>query len=246
MKPIIGITSATQWEKNREFSKASHYYADSVLLAGGLPVYLPIILDPELAEHYLCKLDGLLLSGGDEDVQPHHYGEGPLRGLNNVSPDRDLWEFALIKAAIRQNKPILGICRGCQILNVAFGGNLYQSLRLQYPGTGEHYPRKTEMHHLYHSVKIATDSLLYKLFGEKLMVNSFHNMALKDIAPCFKVTARSSEGVIEGVESQEHPFVVGVQWHPEALTKHHPHFVELFKAHISACNAHRLSCCKSK
>ena len=239
MKPIIGITSSTGWENNREFSKASHYYADAVRLGGGLPAYLPIILETELAESYMEKLDGLLLSGGDEDVQPHHYGEGPLRGLNNVSPDRDFWEFALIKAAIKQSKPILGICRGCQILNVALGGNLYQNIFQQCPGAGEHYPQNTEMHHLYHSVDIESDSLLYKLFGSKLMVNSFHNMAIKDLAPCFKVTARSTEGVIEAVESKEHDFILGVQWHPEALTKHHAHFIDLFKAHIAACNACR-------
>jgi putative glutamine amidotransferase len=240
MKPIIGITSASGWENNRVFCKASHYYADSVTAGGGLPVHIPIITDSELAEHYMHKLDGLLLSGGDEDVQPHHYGEGPLRGLNNVSPDRDLWEFALIKAAIKQEKPILGICRGCQILNVAMGGTLYQSLDQQFVGAGEHYPQKTEMHHLYHSVNIESATLLFDLFGSELMVNSFHKLALKDLAPCFRVTARSTEGVIEAVESQSHPFIVGVQWHPEALTKHHPHFVKLFKAHVLACNDHRV------
>ena len=239
MKPIIGITSSTGWEHNREFSKVSHYYADAVALAGGLPTYLPIILDACMADDYMKKLDGLLLSGGDEDVQPHHYGEGPLHGLNNVSPDRDLWEFALIKAAIAQNKPILGICRGCQILNVALGGNLYQNIFQQCPGAGEHYPQKTEMHHLYHSVCIEADSLLDKLFGRKLMVNSFHHMAIKELAPCFKITAYSNEGVVEAVESTEHYFVVAVQWHPEALIKHHPHFLELFKAHVVACNRTR-------
>lgn len=237
MKPIIGITSATGWENNRIFSKASRHYADSVILAGGLPAYVPILPNCELAEDYLSKLDGLLLSGGDEDVQPHHYGEGPLRGLDKVCPERDQWEFALIKAAIAQNKPILGICRGCQILNVALGGNLYQSLFKQFPNAGEHYPQQTEMHHLYHAVHIEPDSLLHSLFGDELMVNSFHNLALKELAPCFKVTARSPEGVIEAVESQCHPFVIGVQWHPEALTTHHPHFIELFKAHVQACAA---------
>ena len=236
MKPIIGITSATGWEKNREFSKVSHCYADSVALAGGLPVYIPINLDTTSAEDYLLKLDGLLLSGGDEDVQPHHYGECPVHGLNNVSPDRDLWEFALIKAAIRQGKPIFGICRGCQILNVALGGNLYQNIFSQCPDVGEHYPQNTEMHHLYHSVDIESDCLLNTLFGHKLMVNSFHNMAIKNLAPCFKVTARASDGIIEAVESTKHDFVMAVQWHPEALVKHHPHFIELFKAHVEACN----------
>lgn len=241
MKPIIGITSATGWEHNREFSKASHYYADSVALAGGLPLFIPIIHDIELAEVYLNKIDGLLLSGGDEDVQPHHYGECPLHGLDNVCPDRDLWEFALIKTALAQNKPILGICRGCQLINVAQGGNLYQNIFQQCPGAGEHYPHQTQMHHLYHSVNIEPDSLLYKLFGKELMVNSFHNMAIKEFAPGFKVTAHSSEGIIEAIESNNHDFVVGVQWHPEALTKHHPHFLDLFKAHIDACNKRRSS-----
>lgn len=236
MKPIIGITSSTGWERNKEYSKAAYYYAESVTMGGGLPVYVPIIHDLTLADAYMQKLDGLILSGGDEDVQPFRYHECPLHGLNNVSPDRDAWEFALVKAALEQNKPILGICRGCQVLNVAFGGSLYQNIFQQCPGVGEHNPQMTEMHCLYHSINVETDSLLHKLFGSELMVNSFHNMALKEVAPCFKVTARSTEGVIEAIESQTHKFVVGVQWHPEALTKHYPHFIELFKAHIDACN----------
>ena len=237
MKPTIGITTATGWENHREFSKVSHCYAGAVAAAGGIPVYIPIILDTTMAEDYLRTLDGLLLSGGDEDVQPHHYGEGPLHGLNNVSPDRDLWEFALIKAAMEQNKPIFGICRGCQILNVAMGGNLYQNIFQRCPGAGEHYPQKTEMHHLYHSVTIEQDSLIHRLFGDKLMVNSFHNMAVKKLAPCFKVTARSNEGVVEAIESISHPFIVAVQWHPEALISHHSHLIALFKAHVDACKS---------
>jgi len=241
MKPIIGITSATGWEHNREFSKASHYYADSVAMAGGIPLFIPIIHDIEMAEDYLKKIDGLLLSGGDEDVQPHHYGECPLHGLNNICPDRDLWEFALFKAAVALDKPILGICRGCQIINVGMGGSLYQDIFQQCPNAGEHYPKNTQMHHLYHSVDIESGSLLDKLFGSKLMVNSFHNMAIKKHPPCLKVTARSTEGVVEAIESSSHKFLVGVQWHPEALTKHHPYFINLFKAHVTACNDNKAS-----
>lgn len=237
MKPVIGVTTATGWENNRIYFKATRCYADSVVKGGGIPFYIPTIADSELASDLVERMDGLLLSGGNEDVQPHHFGETPILGLKNVCPERDAWEFALIKAALDQGKPILGICRGIQILNVALGGTLYQSLPEQFDGVGEHFPVETDMCNLYHFITIEKDSLLYALYGGKLMVNSYHNLAVKDPADCFKVVARSEEGVIECVESTEHEFVVGVQWHPEALTDKHTHFVKLFKAHVDACRA---------
>ena len=237
MKPIIGVTTTTGWEKNRLYSKATRFYADSVVRGGGAPLYIPTLLDPELASNIVSRIDGLLLSGGNEDVQPHHYDEIPIQGLTNVAPDRDAWEFALINAALVQKKPILGICRGAQILNVALGGSLYQSLAKQFDGAGEHFSENTDMCEVYHHINIEKDSFLYGLYGEKIMVNSFHNLAIKVPADCFRVTARSEEGIIECIESTEHEFVVGVQWHPEAMTEKHPHFVELFKSHAAACGS---------
>ena len=235
MKPVIGVSTSTGWENNRIYTKATRFYADSVVAGGGIPFYIPTLPDASLAEDFISRMDGLLLSGGNDDVQPHHYGEIPIQGLKYVNPERDEWEFALINAALKQNKPIFGICRGCQILNVALGGSLYQSLPKQYEGAGEHFPVETDMFNLYHSINIEKDSMLHEMFGDRMMINSYHNLAIKEPAECFRVTARSEEGIIECVESTEHYFVVGVQWHPEALTAKHPHFVKLFEAHAQAC-----------
>lgn len=237
MKPVIGVSTATGWESNRLYTKATRFYADSVVAGGGLPLYIPTLPEADLAADFVSRIDGLILSGGNDDVQPHHFGEIPIKGLKYVNPERDEWEFALIRAALEQNKPIFGICRGCQVLNVALGGSLYQSLHKQFEGAGEHMPIDTDMFNLYHAIDIEEDSLLYRLYGDSIMVNSYHNLAVKDPASCFRVTARSGEGIIECIESTEHDFVIGVQWHPEALTARHPHFVKLFEAHVNACQA---------
>jgi putative glutamine amidotransferase len=235
-KPVIGVTTSWRWERKRTYSTVSHYYTQSVLLAGGLPLLIPLCEDPAEASNYAAAIDGLLLTGGDEDVAPYLYGENPIAELQRILPQRDHWEFALLKAVLAQDKPILGICRGVQVINAALGGSLYQHLGAQYKGVLGHYPGETEMHQLWHKVKLEPGSRVFQIFDQaELMVNSFHNQAVKALAPGFLASAYAEDGVLEAIESTTHRFLLGVQWHPEALTGGHPRFIKLFSALTRAC-----------
>lgn len=235
MKPLIGISTVLGFEMKRHFDKVCHYYAESVDRAGGLPFLLPLMDDASLAAEYVDRVDAIILSGGNEDVAPCSYGENPIRELTSIAPERDEWEFALYRAALEAGKPVLGVCRGCQVINVAEGGSLYQDIFVQRENILGHLPLGTEMHQLYHSVTLEPDSRLFSIFGkEHLRVNSYHHQAVKEPAPVFRVTARSEDGLIEAIEREGDLFVVGVQWHPEALTARHPHFVGLFRGLIEA------------
>lgn len=230
MKPIIGITTFCEDKPKKTYSSVSYNYIKSVHLAGGTPITIPLIKTEEDIQNYLDIVDALLFSGG-EDVNPLAYGENPVREVKHTSPERDEYETLLYKEALKRNIPILGICRGTQLINIASGGTLYQDINSQVPNTLGHCPFENPVHNLYHTVNLEADSKLFNIFEAKeLKVNSFHHQAVNKIAPNFKATAFSSDGIIEAIEYQGDSFIVCVQWHPEDLTIHHPHFVKLFKA----------------
>jgi len=238
-KPLLGVSTSSEMTLNRPYVKATRYYADSVQRAGGHAVYLPIMPDAEsayeTATDIMDRLDGLMLSGGNDDVQAQLYGEVAHPKVTWINPERDRYEFALIQAAMEQQKPILGICRGAQVLNVFMGGTLYQYLPEQFPGSGQHFPAQTEMRHYFHGVTVKRDSRMHQIFGsETIMVNSFHNQAVKDTGEGLVATAWSEEGVIEAFEHASYPFMLGIQAHPEAMTADHAEFIALFKAFVDA------------
>ena len=208
-KAIIGITSnekpvadgvpITHLSVNRQF-------ADGVKRAGGLPFYIPIS-ETALAADYVANIDKLILTGG-QNVGPELYGETKAIDSDDYFPERDRWEEVLIQEAIRQEKPILGICRGLQLYNVVTGGSLHQDI-------AGHVGKPP--YELAHEVAFEASSQLATIYGPKATVNSVHRQSLKDLAPHLVVTASSPDGIIEGVESQEGPAFIGVQWHPEFL-----------------------------
>lgn len=236
MKPIIGITTTPALEKELWMDKIPHEYAASVQAAGGLPLLLPTLADPDCIEAYIDRLDGLLLSGGDADVDPARFGEDPVRELRLITPDRDEMEIELFNRAWDRDLPVLAICRGIQVVNVAAGGSLIQDIPSQVADAIGHYPRGMDMHLLYHTVALEPGSRLHRIFKKtELRVNSFHHQSVRTVAPGFRVSAHTSDGVIEAIEAPDKRFAVGIQWHPETLTARHPHFLDLFKAFMTAC-----------
>ncbi|MFE1627599.1 gamma-glutamyl-gamma-aminobutyrate hydrolase family protein [Brevibacillus reuszeri] len=232
MRPIIGVT--TFLSEQSKYSTVSRNYIDSIYAAGGLPVNIPIISNESNYEDYIDMLDGLLFTGGN-DIAPYYFGENPVRELNSMSSIRDEYEFSLFKAAYEKNMPIFGICRGIQLINVAMDGSLYQDIYSQCPGTLGHSPEHTASDEFYHAVQIKVDTQLYEIFGEeRIFTNSFHHQSVKQLGNNLIATAYSEDGIVEAIESTEDRFLLGVQWHPECMTKRHPMFLKLFRAFVEA------------
>lgn len=236
MKPIIGITTFCESKPKKVYSSVSYNYVKSVQLAGGTPVLIPLVEDEEDLDNYLDKIDGLILTGG-EDMNPLSYGENPIKEVTFISIERDEQEIKLYLKAVEKHIPILGICRGAQVINVAAGGTLYQDIPVQIKDALGHCPLENPVYNLYHTVEIYKNSKLFQIFVDSnLKVNSFHHQSIKELGKDLNVTAVSIDGIIEGIEHKLEPFIVGVQWHPEDLTVHHPKFIKLFSALINACS----------
>lgn len=178
------------------------------------PVLLTPAHSPDAVAALLAICDGLVLTGG-ADVDPARFGATPHPALGSVVPERDALEWHVLELALQRNLPVLGICRGCQVLNVYLGGTLYQDLPAELPGALAHEQAGGWSEHA-HEVRIAEDSRLRDIVGSAtLSTNSFHHQSARDVAPALRAVAVSEDGVIEALESREHAWVVGVQWHPE-------------------------------
>jgi putative glutamine amidotransferase len=234
MKPIIGVTAPLIQGR----VSLDQDVAKSILLSGGIPYILPYTQDPATLDQVIDLIDGLLLSGG-VDIDPTLFGEEPIPGLGEIMPERDELEFSLIKRALKVDLPILAICRGIQMLNVAAGGNMYQDIYNQKSNLLQHSQRAPRTH-LSHFVQIKKDSKLHSITGtSKFKVNSFHHQAVKEPAPGFIISAISSDGVVEAIESRQHKYVVGVQWHPEFLTSVDEVSKGIFESFILASINHK-------
>ena len=217
-RPLIGITGNYA---DQTCTLAEGYYK-SVLTAGGIPVIIP----PRYMEEgddcsdltgVLDSLDGIVFSGGG-DPNPLLFGEEPIKQLHGITPERDLQELKLVRLAYERQIPMLGICKGIQMINAALGGTLYQDIHSQMDGISVKHSQDEDRRFPSHTVKVEPDTLLHSLFGkDSLQVNSFHHQACKDIAPCLRLSAISPDGVIEAIESSEHKSILGVQWHPETF-----------------------------
>lgn len=236
MRPLIGLTISIQSDEKKIFTPTS--YPAAIIAAGGTPVLLNITRDPELIAQYADMVDGVLFSGGD-DVDPTAYGEAQAWNCGDISPMRDAFEMQLLQTLLARHpkKPILGICRGAQVLNVAMGGTLYQDLHSQLPDCIRHQQKQISVY-ASHGVEIAPDSRLHAIYGtDEVMVNSFHHQAVKEVGAGLTVSARAADGVIEALEKPDHPYFVAVQWHPERLVERefHPEHKALFKTFVDAC-----------
>ncbi|HUH53943.1 MAG TPA: gamma-glutamyl-gamma-aminobutyrate hydrolase family protein [Microbacteriaceae bacterium] len=217
-RPLIGISGRKllghQLDMPAGFADAPldlyfSEYADSVAQAGGLPIHLSPAGGPGIIKH----LDALVIAGG-EDVDSRRYGEAPGPHSGPYSVERDEFEFSLVEKAIEQGIPILGVCRGHQLINVAFGGSLIQHLEI---GEGESHAALTYYRkHKSHTVAITKDSVLGRIYGENIKVNSYHHQAVKEPGKGVVPIAWAEDGVIEGFEVEDRP-IIGVQWHPECF-----------------------------
>ena len=211
-RPIIGITGNYD---TGTCTLLEGYYR-SVIETGGTPLIIPPFDNTDAMVSLLDRVDALIFSGGG-DINPLYLGEEPLRELGGINPVRDWHELMLVRLAANRQIPILGICRGLQVMTAALGGKLYQDIYKEASATLKH-SQKSERHVATHTVHIASESRLSQIFGtEVLAVNTFHHQAVKEAAPGFAVSALSPDGLIEAVESTQHKSMIGVQWHPECM-----------------------------
>ncbi|MCI7813143.1 MAG: gamma-glutamyl-gamma-aminobutyrate hydrolase family protein [Lachnospiraceae bacterium] len=219
-KPVIGIAGNILIVEGGKTpgmyrSYVNHDYVVSIRNAGGIPVILPICHDERDVEEVLEHLDGILMSGG-YDMDPELYGEEALTEQGFIMREVDDSDLLLIRKAYEKKKPIFGICKGVQSINVAFGGNLYQDLKVQRPGCIRHN-QKGPGADAAHMVTIHPESFLQSCFGDHVRVNTHHHQAVKAVAEGFFVAAQAKDGVVEAIEKKEGSFVLGVQWHPEMM-----------------------------
>jgi putative glutamine amidotransferase len=187
------------------------------------------------------RLDGIFLTGG-VDVDPSRYGEPKHPKCGNTDPDRDAIELMLLEHAMATKKPVLAVCRGIQILNVAAGGTLYQDVTEQVPAAMKHdyfpTPERPSRSYLAHEITVKSDSRLGHILGDSVVpVNSMHHQAIKDLAPTLRATAFAPDGIIEAVEGTNGQFLMAVQWHPEELADSQPGMKRLFTAFVDATAA---------
>ena len=219
MKPLIGITTnqaTNAYGQGTVILQQS--YIRAVMQAGGVPVLIPSMLADDGWEAVYPRLDGILFSGGG-DIALEHFTGDPHPRIDDVEPERDAIELQMIQSAASDGKPFLGICRGCQVLNVALGGTLYTHIPDQMSGALDHsYPGNMRTV-LVHEVKIEEGTHVAEIYGQPIIkVNSLHHQGLKDIAPSLRVAGHAPDGLVEAVELPDHPFGLAVQWHPEWLT----------------------------
>lgn len=231
-KPIIGISGSVIIDDGGMFpgyrrSYVNEDYVDSVVQNGGIPYIIPFNENEEVVKEQLLNVQGLILSGG-HDVDPHNYGEELEQKIGDVWPERDVFDMRLLKFAEENNIPVLGICRGMQIINVAHGGSLYQDLSYRKERTLKHSQNQTPTL-VTHTVKADPNSQITNILGkDEFLTNSFHHQLVKDVAADFTVAAKCVDGVVEAIENKN-ASVIGVQWHPEMLHRVVPFQNNLFK-----------------
>jgi putative glutamine amidotransferase len=249
-RPVILITPSTD-DRGTEFGdqsiSLSNNYSDAIIAAGGLPQIFPATTSKAIMREAVHRCDGVLMTGGD-DIDPKLYAKNLPRGLAKkvgpLAPARDIWEPGLIAEIFSQKKPLFGICRGHQMLNVALGGTLLVDIPSQRPQALNHsrMDRKTVP---VHEVTIEPESFLGKITKRKALgVNSTHHQAIGELAPTLRVVATAADGIIEAVELKDparRPFLLGVQFHPERLLDSDGVFLRLFTQFIQACGPRRSS-----
>jgi putative glutamine amidotransferase len=235
--PLIGITSDTSNADRRENREPLYFlaqrYVRAVAKAGAIPLILPPMLSSSAIRRLLARLDGLVLSGGNFDIHPSYYGEKPIAALGRIKAERSAFELQITAAALKQDLPVLGICGGAQAINVVLGGSLYQDIGAQVPNAQEHQQSKKAVKRG-HRITIQSRTLLGKIVGlSHTEVSTTHHQSVKTLGRGLIVNATAGDGIVEGIESTGHSFVLGVQWHPEVLAARNRHQRQIFSALVA-------------
>lgn len=249
MAPVIGVTATLKEDVEAaatrplgRFVRADLDYVEGVAQAGGIPMVLPPVTRNGSAERIVDSLDGLLLSGGS-DLHPSYYGEEPIPELDVTIPERDEHEMALLDVALRRGIPVFGICRGLQVLNAALGGTLYQDLPSQVEPDLIRHRQETPKWQPTHEVEFYSRTCAAEISGRDVIkVNSYHHQAVRDLSGELIVSACSSDGIVEAVESRDlsDQWIVAVQWHAEAMRETGEEQRSFFEAHVAEAERHAL------
>lgn len=244
MKPVIGITSyyvkAYEIEQCRprgvmgqDMLMSTIDYSSAVEKAGGIPLIIPIINSIELIEDLVEKIDGLILSGGP-DIYPLLYNSSISVGSKKIVAERDRFELELLGKVLGKNKPVFGICKGFHMLNIYYGGTLYQDIYLECNTNIAHSGSKASCYEPCHTVYFEKDSIFFDIFKSNSYVNSYHHQAIKNLGSELKAVGWSTDdNLIEAVVHKDNDFVLGVQWHPEMMVGHYEEQLEIFKYFIN-------------
>jgi putative glutamine amidotransferase len=231
-KPVIGVLPLVDEQRDSFWMLPG--YMEGILGAGGIPVMLPLTQDPKALKQLTETMDGFLFTGG-QDIDPGLYGEDKLPVCGNCCEARDKMEKALLDLVLRLDKPVLGICRGIQLLNAVYGGTLYQDLPAQHPSQVEHHqapPYEVPAH----EVQIRMGTPLARLLGqERIAVNSYHHQAIKELGTGLQTMARADDGLIEAVWAPDKKYVWAFQWHPEFSYKAEEGSRKIFSCFVQNC-----------
>jgi putative glutamine amidotransferase len=208
-------------------------YIDAILKSGGIPVVMPLMRDDSMIVELLKSVDGIIFPGGG-DFDPAYYHEKPIPQMGSVNAPRDTFEMRLLHLAAENGVPVLGICRGLQLINIAFGGSLYQDIPAQYYDKSVSHRQKKSNNEPSHSVIVEDSTVFSKIVGEKiLMVNSAHHQAVKRLADGFTISGKAADGIVEAMEKMDSThWILGVQFHPEQLIHKDKTLLKIFQGFI--------------
>lgn len=233
MHPLIGIVICG-FTGSRQF--VPNAYIQSVRYSGGIPLLIPLVRSDRMIGQYLNICDGFLFCGG-ADITPLLFGEPPRPCGGETDITVDLFQIRLMKQVLSAQKPVLGICRGMQVLSVACGGSLWQDLSLCPQKVYGHMQHTSDRSSVSHRIRTVPGTQMRRWIGPSIPVNSFHHQAVKEPGRSLSVSARSGDGIIEALEHTEHPFAVGVQWHPECMYRNSEEMRTLFHKLIKHASA---------